>query len=442
MKKLGFGIVGLLLIATVYYFTAGSSQAVQEIKKQVNHELTTLQQNGFAIEQRESKAAEEHFVVSFDDPAKITNYLISRGMQANQEDILVLEGLKLGVDAKYLQDSYSALSVNIYPLKLPRNVSENTDPEDKAAVERLKKMIKEKVFLLHIDFNKLLNGFKGYVKDIHETFEGKEEKVTFTSQGFKFEGTVEKEKLKTVHQSLQFLSLDAQKAFNAKLSDITFNYTFTGPSPYDTESDHHIGEIKIQAEPGFFIHMKNLNGTAKNSVQKGLLKSTVSSKADEIRIMKDHKTYTLHNILFDLAIDKLDIAAFEAFQRVDINDTKAVNALSQKIFSKGFSVSIPNFSAEKITQDGTTMDGFDLSSSWSINRVLDINAVSQDPFSSISIFSNKTHISVSADLFAHIVKDPRAMMFIMLLPPVEKEGRKIYDIEFINGKLTVNGTSF
>jgi len=33
-------------------------------------------------------------------------------------------------------------------------------------------------------------------------------------------------------------------------------------------------------------------------------------------------------------------------------------------------------------------------------------------------------------------------MVLMLLPPVEKEDKKIYEIEFIKGKITVNGASF
>ena len=69
MKKSGFGIIGLILVAAIYYFTAGSAQITEEMKKQVNNELTTLEQNGFGVNNREIKETEEHFVLSFDDPA-------------------------------------------------------------------------------------------------------------------------------------------------------------------------------------------------------------------------------------------------------------------------------------------------------------------------------------------------------------------------------------
>jgi len=93
VKKSGFGIIGLILVAAIYYFTAGSAQITEEMKKQVNDELTTLKQNGFGVKDREIKETEEHFVLSFDNPAKISSYLSSQGVQVTQEDILAFKGL-------------------------------------------------------------------------------------------------------------------------------------------------------------------------------------------------------------------------------------------------------------------------------------------------------------------------------------------------------------
>jgi hypothetical protein len=75
-----------------------------------------------------------------------------------------------------------------------------------------------------------------------------------------------------------------------------------------------------------------------------------------------------------------------------------------------------------------------------IDKSFDINAASQNPLAVLNALNTKTNISVSTELFALIAQEPRAMMVLMLMPPVEKEGKKIYEIEFIKGKLTVNGT--
>ena len=440
MKKLGFAIIGLVAVAAIYYFTAGAAQVTEEMKKQVNKELTTLQQNGFGVQEREIKEKEEHFVLSFDDPTKISSYLSSKGAQANQEDILLFKGLKIGVDTRYLNDSYSALSLDIYPVGLPQSMLESTEKEDKEAIERINKMMAEKKLLVHLDFNKLLSGFKGQLKDINETFED-EEKVTVISQGFKFEGDIENEKVKTVRQTLKLFSLDAGKELTMKLSNLTSNYTLTGTSPYDSKSAYSVEKIEIQGEPQYSMIMTNLNVDAVSSVKNDLLKSAFITKTDEIQIIEEQKKYKMNDIRFDFNIENLDIVAFEALQDLDVNDEKAINALSQKILSKGITMDIPNFSVKKITESGKTMDGFALSSSLSIDKSFNINAVSQNPLAALNALSSKTNVSVSTELFTLIAQEPKAMMLLMLLPPVEKEGKKLYEIQFIKGKITVNGKS-
>jgi len=199
MKKIGFGVIGLILVAVIYYFTAGSGQIRQEIKTQVNNELATLEQNGFAIQDRDIKKSEEHFIIVFDDPKKIVAFFAAQGAQMDIEDASALKGLRIGVDAKYLNDTYSVLSLDIYPLNLPTSITDlDMNKEDKLAVEQLNNILKKKALLVHIDFNKLLSSFKGHVKDIHETLQGENE-VKFNIEGVTFEGDIEKGKSLAKH---------------------------------------------------------------------------------------------------------------------------------------------------------------------------------------------------------------------------------------------------
>ena len=438
-KKSGFGVIGLIIVAAVYYLTAGSAQITQEIKKQVNIELTTLQQNGFGVKEREVKETEEHFVISFDDPSKIANYLSTQGAQVTQEDILAFKGLSIGVDAKYLNDSYSALSLDMYPTGLPQSILQEIEEEDKAALERIKKMMADKTLLVHLDFNKLLTGFKGHIKDIHETFED-EGKITFISQGFNFEGDIENEKVKTVRQTLKLFSVEADKELTMKLSNLKSEYTLTGASPYDSRSSYTVEKIEIQEKPESSMLMTNLTVNMLSAVKNDLLTSSIKTKTDEIDLTEGQQHYKMNDILFDFTMNNLDIVAFEALQDLDINDEQAINALSQKILDKGITMRIPNFSVKKISENGKTMDGFTLSSSLAIDKAFDINAASQNPLAALNALSSKTNISVSSELFTRLSLEPRAMMVLMIMPAVEKEGQKTYEIEFIKGKLTVNGT--
>ena len=78
-KKLGLGIFGLIAMAAIYYFTVGSAQVTQEMKMRVNTELNMIEQNGFAVQEREVKAKTEHFILTFDDPEKIVAFFKKQG---------------------------------------------------------------------------------------------------------------------------------------------------------------------------------------------------------------------------------------------------------------------------------------------------------------------------------------------------------------------------
>ena len=129
-KKLGSAIVGLILFAVIYYVSAGSSQLTDELKMRVNTELTMIENNGFTVPERDIKEKTEYFVLSVDDPKKIVNFFKQQGSEISMEDAKLLVGLKIGVDLQYLNDTYSALSADMYPLNLPSAIRDAKDIEE------------------------------------------------------------------------------------------------------------------------------------------------------------------------------------------------------------------------------------------------------------------------------------------------------------------------
>ncbi|HIO95651.1 MAG TPA: hypothetical protein EYG67_02405, partial [Campylobacterales bacterium] len=67
MKKVGFGLVGLMVLATLYYFTLGSTQIIEEMKKEINKEIQILKVSGFTIDDREVKEKREQFTITLED---------------------------------------------------------------------------------------------------------------------------------------------------------------------------------------------------------------------------------------------------------------------------------------------------------------------------------------------------------------------------------------
>jgi hypothetical protein len=260
-------------------------------------------------------------------------------------------------------------------------------------------------------------------------------------QGLTFKGNVENEKLKSIQQTLKLLSLDAGKELNMKLSDLTSHYLFSGPSPYDTKSEYTVGSIEIKESSPASVHITGLQGKVTNRVVNNLLNSNITSKVDEIKLTEGQKTYKLRDILFSFNLNNLDVASLEALQTIDPEDEKAIQEISQKILSKGIKMSIPDFSVKQIEENKTTMNGFKLDSSLQIDKSFNINSASGNPLAILTAFSGQSNLLISSELFAVIAQDPRAMMFLMFFPPLEKKGQKSYEIQLEKGNLTVNGTS-
>lgn len=438
MKKSGFALAGIILAAILYYFTVGSSQLAEEMKQQVDKELATMQQNGFGIKERKVREKDEHFVISFDDTGKITNYLNKNAADITPEEMAAMQGLKVGVDIAYLKDTYSAVSVDIYPIALPEEIRQSTNPEEKAAIAHLTKMMAEKKLLVHLDFNKLLNSFKGYVKDINETFED-EVPVTMVMRGFTFKGDVEDEKLKHVQQSLTRLSLQAENLLYASLSDVTSSYLHTGSSLYDTRSQYHIGTLEIKESNLTSMKLKAVEGELSNHIKDGLLRSEIRTKADSMEVQEAGEHYTMHQIAFDFIVENLDAEALEKLQTTDPQDEKTILALSQRMISKGIAMHIPDFSVQRIEKGKQRMEGFTFNSSLQIDRGYRLEESRENPLAIIGALSGKSTLTVSGELFAMIAQDPRSMMLVMFFPPLEKEGKKRYEITLERGRLVVNG---
>jgi hypothetical protein len=146
--------------------------------------------------------------------------------------------------------------------------------------------------------------------------------------------------------------------------------------------------------------------------------------------------------VLDFTVDNLDIGALEALQKTDPEDETRIQQLTQQILSRGITLTLPEFSAKKIVDNGTEMRGFDMNGSIVIDKSFSMAAVSQNPFAVLEALHIKTHITISDELYALTVQDPRAMIMMMMVPPATQKNNKVYDISFSQGKLIVNGTSF
>lgn len=443
MKKLGLGIIGLVLVAAIYYFTAGSAQITEEMKTRVNTELNMLEQNGFSIQKREVKAKEEHFILSFDDPQKIMKFLKQQGSKIALEDAKSLVGTKIGMDLQYLNDSYSALSVDIYPLNLPDSIStiQDLEKEDKELIKQLNDMLKRKALLVHVDFNKLLSSFKGYIKDIHENFK-LETIANIDITGFTFEGTFKDDRINTLIQNIKNITIKSGDEFNIALNDLQSSYTLTGKSIYDSSYTYKIADLKGTAKNDseiFSLTIHNIEGDNKTSVTNDLASNKMTLKIFDLEMLEANKKTKLTHTTFSFNIENLDMNILKQLEEVDMKDEAETNRLIQALISKGITMEIPSLEVKKMEYLGQTMDGFSLTSLFEVNKSASLAAIQANPFTALEAINTKTKLTLSDALFTLISQDPRAMMLAMVIQPQVINGKKVYVLEIKDGKLTLNG---
>jgi len=440
MKKLGLGIVGLIVAVGVYYFTAGSKQITVEMKSQINQQLATLEAKGFAIEERKSTEKSEHFVLNFNEMGKIASLLTNKGMKITPQDAEVLKGLKIGVDVQYLADAYSAISVDMYPVTLPTALTAaKLDEKEQKILSQVQQLLTKKALLMHVDVNKLGTGFKGHMKDINEVLKVGGKDVKLSMHALNFNGELKENTLSSVEQTLKSFTMSPADNIIIQLNDLRSKYVITGKSKYEYATDYSIDEVKLKADKNFKLRISNLSMNSSSKVVNNLVSATVQTEIHSIQVGDAKKEALLDTIIFDMKTDNLDIEALKKLENIDPDNTQAIQTVLKQLLSKGIRFEIPNFSVKHVSIDNQKMDGFKLKTAFDIAKTFDFAAVQQNPLAALSTINAKLNLNLSNSFFGFVAKQPQAAMAMMFLQPKDVNGNKVYDVELKEGSLKVNG---
>lgn len=435
-KKLGLSILGLVIIGVMYYFTSGSEQLIEKMKQQVAQELTSIEKEGFSVQNRKIKKSQEHFVVSFDDTAKIAQFFTSKGIQLNVNDAALFKGTKLGVDVHYLPDTYSSVSLDIYPLAFPDVVLSMTENEKEKKI--FQQLLDKKTFFTHIAINKLGNGFKGSMKDINEVLNG-EQNITLKMKGLTFSGDIKKQQISTIKENVDALSLLVDNDIAFTFTGFKSNYSRTGNTTYDYSTNYSIDKMILKGKVSFQLTADTLTMQSISKVKDGLASSSIQSSTKHISTEEKGKKYAFDNFTFEMKADNLDISAIDKLQHVNVNNQQEINLLVQQLISKSVHFEIPTFSIENIYNADKKLGGFSLNANANIDKTLDISASQSNPMAALSAIDANLSITLSKDLFGLVRQQPQAIMAIMLFQPKDVNGQKVYELTLKDAKLSVNG---
>ena len=443
MKKIGFGVLTFLAIGIVYYFTAGEKQLTNEIKIRVNQELIMVEKSGFSVQERKVEEKKEHFVISFDEASKIKSFFEKQGQDIDIEEANSLVGLKVGVDLKYLSSVSSAVSVDIYPLNLPIELSSAKDlnSEEQIVMIHLNDMLKRKALLLHIDFNKLLTSFKGYIKDIHETIK-LESLVNLDVVKMIFRGDVKNDRLTSTSNSIKNISLKLGDDLDISLTNMKSQYRLTGSTVYDTNYNYSIENLNlIGKEDGreVSLSINSIKGSNITNVKNNLASDSSKVTIASVKYKKARMQTEFIDSSFVFNIANIDMNILEKLETIDIENESEINALTQELISKGITIDIHKLEVKKLVYLGKKIDAFNISSSLSIKKSANLVEIQENPFAIFDVIDTKTKISLSNELFTIIAQQPQAILFVMMIKAQNIDGKKVYELELKDGKLLVNG---
>lgn len=436
-KKLGFGLLALIIVAVLYYFNHTENvKNLNTLQEAVNVQLTEMQTNGFTVLDREIKKEGEHFVIQINDPQKAALFLTEKGMLTSAEELTELIGIQLATDVTYLEDM---ITLELYPLTLPTSLTTAfTTENDKKVLAQLEDMIKEKIFLMHIDIVHSTTTFKGHIKDINEKVEGEKE-VKLTLQGLHFSGDLKKEKIVQYMQRFDTLHLYMSNELNRTISGYQSQYALTGTTAYDYTTDYRIDKVQIaeEAEGVLFADTISLHSTS--TVTDGLAIETLKTKIKNIDLHFEKEKFGMQTLDMDMNISNLHIDTLEKLQKTGQNKEKEFDAHLETLVSNNMHVDISNLSVEKVTLHGKEMNGFNLDAKLDIDESLDIYRLGMKPKYALHKIDGDIHLSMSKEILNMLKEDPKFMLGYMMYRPKRSLGQRIYNINIMDGAVKING---
>jgi len=445
MKKLGLSVVSLITAGSIYYLTLGSAQITQKIKAEVNQEIQQLQNVGFKVDKTEEQPTKERFLISIDNPQKIHQYLLTQGEDISIQDLQELQGMRIKMDLSYLPSAKDAVAIDLYLDALPKSLMQGVDQND-SSLKAINEMIKAGDIMAHVNINKLLLGFDGYIKDINQTFP-QTPKSHLLLNGFTFEGELQDREIKAFQQHLKGFAYEIQDALNVLLSNMQSHIEQANNTSHINYTIEAL-KISVQGASPFDLLLQNIQGESKDTLHGELLDNISHARIDALRIKEPHQESILEGIEIDSSTKNLDQMAFKTLQSYNQEGAKGqknlIDALPtlKKLTQAGLKIDVSKLAIKKLKIEGESIDGFEIKGALNLDPNFNWTGVEQDPMRLMALPHIQANVSLSNQLFNRMAQTPQAMMLMLLAQPVDKNGSKIYDIEFTKGHINLNGRPF
>lgn len=431
MKKIIFGLIGLLFLGGVgYYLTVDSNRVVKTItlQKEFHNKIENLKLRGFEIENHKIDIDTEEFIISVKNSKRVINFLKRENIKIDEKKVENLNGLKLFVKVKY---EYKFINLDITPISLPNSYKESIEDEmEKKVLAKIEKLMKEKKFLVNLQIDYQMKEIKGKVKDINEkiALDG----TIFILKDFKFLTLLQNNHITNIQTKVEDFHLFSPNEANVTLKNYRSKITPT----------------KIKYNQTYALDYFN-NGEKKPLILEDFFMSSISTLKDKnsseiIHIQsKKMQTHILDEkvVFYDLdlktKVENLNIENIDKIKK----EPKATDEVVKELLSNDIHFEITNLNVAKVKIFNKEADGFDIFGGVDINHTIDLSKLQTDFMKEKDKLDLKLKIIVSKSLYRVLSKKRKIKLATFIIKPKKEKGKRVYTLELKKGKIKINNIS-
>ncbi|WP_415397330.1 hypothetical protein [Sulfurimonas sp. CS5] len=454
MKKI---IIALVVVITLVALLpiVGNSVAEGFLKTRVS----LLTSNGLELKNDKTESTylttKKHYEFLFSDASKFIQYL----KQYSDSKIppftdAMISGVLVGIDIEYSNFPLSSkVSVDIYPLALPANITNELKKENQPFYTYIDKLLQSKGVLYHINYYISNELFDGYIKDIDEEYlfdNGTKMTVKLFNATYYGSGPlIAPKNLQTTISKIIIKVDESTSDMKFEINDLSSASTFESQSTFVSGATMKSMSIVVDDTKSSELEasVDNIKVNISSNTQGKKAEFHVKSSLGEFIFNSKDANVSATGFNYDISLKGVEKDSYEEFIKLTSHANKSSSPEFEekfketvvKLLSKGLSLNIADMSLKKITiEDKITIDGFSLMAKILLKEDADLAKKLKSSHLSISKNLNlASSIKFSKEFYALMNKEIPITGMANLLAK-EDGNNLIFEIKLNDGKLSVN----
>ena len=447
-------IIGAVIIAAFASLPLVGNMSVQ---KMTDTRIKMLEENGLSIKQSDNGSSylthRSHYEFRLEDPIAFKAYLDSLAKaQVPAYMSAMLDDVVMGADLTYSNMLFdSDISMDLYPIDFTHDAAQRMKREDVTLYEQMMKMLEERAFLYHMDYDVGSSSFKGYIKDINReiTFQdGKKARIVFESATFNGKGTLVEPKSVDLHvktADVNFI-LPEDASMTLSIKDLESRSSFSAKNSFKLDYEAKSLHFKFREQKTELVfNAAEMKTRSTSESIDGKLNTAIQAELEHFDMHDRNSSVVLEKFTFVADAIGIDEAAYEAFQKASEqagNSSQYTMLAAIGVVAKGFILDIKTLSVEKLKlNDSTELDGFTHKIKVTV-RADDnlIQKIQVSPLAMMQNFDLDAKLQFSEGFYDYIKAQGGNLAMVDHFAKRE-HNQVVFDILLVDGKITVNGAS-